>query len=329
MRLRAILFAVVAIVIALGTAQLARNWLAGQRAALEAQKKVEKPVNYVLVAARDLPTGSFVRPEDMTWAAWPEGQTAESYMRKGKDSEQSLVGSVVRSRVAAGEPLTPGRVVKPGDRGFLAAVLSPGMRAVSVSVTATSGIAGLVFPGDRVDLVLSHNIKPPTTPNDPNSGQVRVASETVLTDLRVLAIDQTTDDQNGKPVIAKNVTFEVTPKQVEAIEVASDLGKLNLSLRSLGHPDDQGIVNAAGPAESYTWDSDVSKLLPPPPRRGGAPAKGTAVAERHLTVLRGGSSASDDSSVAERAQPASATPEGGVPVGKPIGTAAGHIGGSS
>jgi pilus assembly protein CpaB len=280
MRFRAIIFAVIAIVIAFGTAQLARNWLAGQRAELEAQKKVEKPSTYILVASRDLPTGSFVRPEDMTWTSWPEGQTSDSYMRKGKDSEQTLVGSVVRSRIAAGEPMSASRVVKPGDRGFLAAVLSPGMRAVSVSVTATSGIAGLVFPGDRVDLVLSHAIK---YENDQSTAGPRYASETVVHDLRVLAIDQTTDDQNGKPVLAKNVTFEVTPKQVEMIEVANNLGQLSLSLRSLGHPGEADIADAG--VTTFTWDSDVSKLLPPPPRPG---AKKKAEDEGpKLTVLRG------------------------------------------
>jgi pilus assembly protein CpaB len=283
MRFRAVIFAVIAIVIAFGTAQLARNWLAGQRAELEAQKKVEKPSTFILVASRDLPTGSFVRPEDMTWTAWPEGQTSDSYMHKGKDSEQTLVGSVVRSRIAAGEPMSASRVVKPGDRGFLAAVLSPGMRAVSVSVTATSGIAGLVFPGDRVDLVLSHAIK---YENDQSTAGPRYASETVVHDLRVLAIDQTTDDQNGKPVLAKNVTFEVTPKQVEMIGVANNLGQLSLSLRSLGHPGETDMADGAA-VTTFTWDSDVSKLLPPPPRPG---AKKKAEDEGpKLTVLRGDS----------------------------------------
>jgi pilus assembly protein CpaB len=294
MRLRAILFAVIAIVIAFGTAQLARSWLAGQRAELEASKKVEKASTFVLVASRDLPTGSFVRPEDMSWTAWPEGQISDSYILKGNDkdknAEQSLIGSVVRQRVAAGEPLSLGRVVKPGDRGFLAAVLTPGMRAVSVSVTATSGIAGLVFPGDRVDLVLSHAIKYTNEPA--NGGQPRLASETVVHDLRVLAIDQTTDDQNGKPVLAKNVTFETTPKQVEMIEVASDLGKLSLSLRSLGHEAD---TTAADAVTTFTWDSDVSKLLPPPPRPGAKKPSGPPAPT--LTVLRGGG---DTESVAAR-----------------------------
>jgi pilus assembly protein CpaB len=275
MKPRVIIFGALALLIAFGTAHFARNWLASQRAAIEAERKPEKPAVRILVAAHDLATGSFLRVEDLRWQSWPDSQINESYLRADRDQSapQSLAGAVVRSRIAAGEPISKGRVIKPGERGFLAAVLMPGMRAVSVPVTATSGVAGLVFPGDRVDLVLSHAIKEGTSPNAPS----RIASETVLCDLRVLAVDQTTDDKDGKPMLAKTVTFEVTPKQVEAIEVASELGKLYLSLRSLGHQDDGAETQVA--AVTHTWDSDVSPLLKPQARRPDGPVV--------VTVLRG------------------------------------------
>jgi pilus assembly protein CpaB len=282
MRLRAILFAGLAIVIAFGTVQLARNWLSKERSALEAQAKVPaKPIAYVMVAAKDLPTGSFLRPADLRWQAWPDDQVDQHYLVKEKSKPEDLSGAVVRLKISAGEPVTAQRVIKPGDRGFLAAVLSPGTRAISVPVTSTSGVAGLVFPGDRVDLILSHQIK---TEHDPNAAP-RTASETVLSDIRVLAVDQTTNDQDNKPVLAKTVTFEVTPKQAEAIEVASDLGKLSLSLRSLAHEGNEGEATMAsiGTAVSHTWDSDVSPLLS---RMEQAP---TPHAAPTVTVLRGGS----------------------------------------
>lgn len=275
MRLRVLLLAGLALVIALGTAHVTRSWLASQRAALAAQmKKPEKAAPRILVAAKDLATGSFIRADDLQWQAWPDDQINDHYLREDKDpgAQQSLSGAVVRLRIAAGEPLTDGRVIKPGERGFLAAVLGPGMRAVSVAVTATSGVAGLVFPGDRVDLVLSHGIKDAAAPDLPQ----RMVSETVITDIRVLAIDQTTDDKDGKPVLAKTVTFEVTPKQVEAIQVASELGQLSLSLRSLARRDDGVAPLPAG--VSHTWDSDVSPLLRPPRAQGDAAI---------VTVLRG------------------------------------------
>lgn len=257
MRLRVFVFGGLALATALGTAHVTRNWLESQRAALAAQTIPAPAAPRILVAAKDLATGSFIRAEDLQWQAWPDSAINDHYLREDKDqgAAQSLLGAVVRLRVAAGEPLSEGRVIKPGERGFLGAVLSPGMRAVSVAVTATSGVAGFVFPGDRVDLVLSHGINTAGSPELPP----RQVTETVITDLRVLAIDQTTDDKDSKPVLAKTVTFEVTPKQVEIIQVASDLGRLSLSLRSLAHHDDDEASLPTG--ISHTWDSDVSPLL--------------------------------------------------------------------
>lgn len=278
MKPRLIVLAALALLVAFGTAHMARNWLAGQREALEAEAKAKRAGTFILVAARDLAIGSFVRVEDLRWQSWPDNDVHDTYLRQGRDKLESLAGAVVRQHIAAGTPVTLGQVIKPGDRGFLAAVLNPGMRAVSVPVTATSGIAGLVFPGDRVDLVLTHAIRD-TRGNAPP----RNASETVLTDLRVLAVDQTTDDKDGKPVLARTVTFEVTPHQAEMIEVASELGKLTLSLRSLAQGEDDAAAKATGEdVVTYTWDSDVSVLLRPQPRHGDGEAPPNVV-----TVLRG------------------------------------------
>lgn len=272
MRQRSLIFVILAVFFTVGTIYFARSWLAGQRPQVAAAPaKVEALGVSVLVAARDLPTGSFIRPEDLRWQAWPEGQLADNYLLKDKDTAESLSGAVVKLRVAAGEPVTGNRVIKPGDRGFLAAVLTPGMRAVSVPVTPVSGVSGLVFPGDHVDIILAHQVKRVIPKGqDDNGDSSMFVSETIQTDIRILAIDQSLGDSEGKPVVARTVTFEVAPKQVEAIEVASMIGNFYLSLRGLAtgtSAGDDGMISEDEPqqrgtrAVSYTLDSDVSLLV--------------------------------------------------------------------
>lgn len=142
-----------------------------------------------------------------------------------------MVGTVVRNEITAGQPITHGALVKPGERGFLAAALGPGMRAVTVAVNNTSSVAGFVFPGDRVDIVLTQEV-----PGEGGGLPLKV-SETILHNVRVLAADQRTaaKDADGKPVLTSisSVTLETTPKIAEKIAVAQTIGKLSLSLRAL------------------------------------------------------------------------------------------------
>jgi pilus assembly protein CpaB len=141
------------------------------------------------------------------------------------------------------------------------------MRAVSVSITAETGISGLVFPGDRVDLIVAQSFRQSSS----ETALMRRASETVLSDIRVLAIDQNIKDKNEKPAVGKTVTFEVTPKQAEVIAVASELGKLSLSLRALALSEDSETDRPAP-----TWDIDVSRVA----KRGGG-------ATEEISVFRG------------------------------------------
>ncbi|MHA1113865.1 MAG: Flp pilus assembly protein CpaB [Alphaproteobacteria bacterium] len=255
---RLIALALAAVIFAGGAALLARNWIDVQRAALTAGLPAAEPARaarHVLVAARDVPTGHFLKRAQLRWQAWPDETVAESYIEKsdGENALDALIGAVVRARIAAGEPVTLGRVVKPGDRGFLAAVLAPGTRAISVTVDATTGAAGFIFPDDRIDLILSHGVKR----GSGEESRIRRASETILRDLRVLAIDQNIDDRDGKPALGKTATLEVTPRQAELITVAAQLGKLTLALRSLAIDD-----NAPPPrAGTIAWDNDVSRVL--------------------------------------------------------------------
>jgi len=268
LRLRIIILALIAVGMASGTVFLAQDWLQAQRDALNAQlaaRQVEEgPEVEVLVAAENLPRGTFVKESNLRWQAWPEDGVSDQYIVRENGRAESdtvfedLIGAVVRNGLTVGEPVTDGRLVRPGDRGFLAAVLSPGHRAISVPVSATAGVAGFVFPGDRVDLILTHEIQ--------RAGEsvTRRASETLLHDVRVLAVDQSVDDQNGAPRVAKTATFEVTPKQAEIITVALQIGRLSLALRSLGVEQDAPKVVEK---RSHTWDTQASRLL----EGGGGP----------------------------------------------------------
>lgn len=286
---------------ATGAALLAKGWLEDRRAELLALQRSE-PVQVetidtvdVLVAAEDLPSGTFLTQAQFLWTPFPADSLPETYFTRARFAEadpdadgpaDGLTGAVIRGALTVGEPLTLGRVIRPGDRGFLAAVLRPEMRAVSVPIDATTGIAGFVFPGDRVDLLLTHQIELP-------GGQKRLATETVLQDIRVLAVDQNTDDTEGEPTLAKTATLEVSSKQAEVIAVALRMGRLSLALRSLArHPDALAAATPmAEPEQTYTWDSQASRLLPPAGRRPNpAPAAAPAPPTVTVTVVRRGQS---------------------------------------
>jgi pilus assembly protein CpaB len=264
MSLRRLLFVLVALIISGVTVIAGRAWLQAEhppQVEVAAPVAPVKPLPMVLVAKGDLPAGQFVRPENLRWNPWPEGGVSANYIVEGKHRIEDFVGAVVRSGLADGEPITEVRVVRPGDRGFMAAVLTPGMRAVTVPVTVSSGNAGFVFPGDRVDLILTFSVKPVPTAgsNGPPQDEHR-ASETLLTDVRVLAVDQRADDQTKDPIVAKTATLEVTPKQAEIIAVATSFGQLSFSLRSLATND---LTDNTKPL-THTWDNEAARLLPPP-----------------------------------------------------------------
>jgi pilus assembly protein CpaB len=234
MQPRAIILIVAALVMVGGTVFFARSWLNSERQAIEASRKrpeKEKPKYFVLVAKVNLPAGTFIKKNHMAWQAWPSDSLHSSYIRRRGFSERSMFGVVVRKHIAAGQPITAGSIVKPGDRGFMAAVLNPGMRAVSLSTSAVSSVAGFAFPGDRVDILLTHRI---------GGRNGRLVSETLLTRVRILAIDQKVTDGDQKARVGKTVTIEVTPHQAEVMAVAANLGQLSLSLRSLTQTDENG-----------------------------------------------------------------------------------------
>src|SRR5262245_31508874 len=268
MNSKRVVFLLLAVILAGATAFRGRPWLQNERAALMAQAGQNReapaaaPTLQVLVARNAIHTGQIVKPDDMRWQSWPQGSLAPTYIVEGKRPLSDFVGAVARGSIAAGEPSTEGKLVLAGTRGFMSAVLQPGTRAVSVPIAATSAVSGFIYAGDRVDVLLTHVLQGQT-------GQ-RSATETILRNARVIAMVQKLDFSPGdKPDIGKTATLELTPKQTELVTLAVKMGDLSLVLRSLQDANDDNRDkpieenSPAEPGDSFTEDSQVSKLIRP------------------------------------------------------------------
>ncbi len=220
-----------ALVVAIVTSLAARALLAGGSApqAAAAAKVIDGPK--VLVAQRALPIGTIITADSLSFQPWPKDLVQDAYFLQDKTDMQKLLGTVVKNPITAGQPVTTGSLVAPGDRGFLAAALGPGMRAVTIPVNNRTGVAGFVFPGDHVDLLLTQTVR-----GEGESQPLR-ATETILKNLRVLATDQSTDQEtvDGHTRVKgfSLVTVEATPKIAEELAVAESIGTISLSLRSI------------------------------------------------------------------------------------------------
>jgi pilus assembly protein CpaB len=294
MRLRTLSLLFLAFLLAGGGALLARSWLAAQRARAIAEAvplALPAPAKSVLVARSEIQRGKILRPEDFAWQVWPSSAIDRNYVVLGTRTPESFAGWVARDMIAGGEPVTEAKIVAPGNRGFLAAALQPGTRAVSVPVTANTAAAGFILPGDRVDLLVSLSI--PGASQSGSGQRDRRAVQTLLEDVRVIAIDQKIETNSSQTVIARSATLEVTPKQAEMIALASDLstenGNLVLVLRSLipAASDNPDPVEAAPPeaqsgaSASFTVDSDINPLP-------SSPARANPQQPAVPTILRGG-----------------------------------------
>jgi len=209
----------------------------------------------VLVAAHPLRAGSLLKfddlqPTEMLTSAMPEGARVDT-----PQDRADLVGSMVRRSLQPQEALLPADLLRPGDHGFLAAVLRAGMRATTVGVDAVSGTAGLIWPGDHVDVILTEVTDDTTLP-----AARRASAETVLGDVRVIAIDQQLmQGAAGSPsdqTTARTVTLEVTEVQAERVALAARLGHLSLIVRAA-----DAAPDAPGEKPSTTWGGDVSPAL--------------------------------------------------------------------
>ncbi len=186
----------------------------------------------ILVARADIPMGQTLSPGDIEWQAWPATTATGNFIRKPDrpGAIENLSGFIVRVPFVAGEPIREAKLVNAKGSGFMAAILPTGMRAVATQITPETGAGGFILPNDRVDVILSRRDKEA----EKAGGGEAHASDTILTNIRVLAIDQNVDEKNGqKVVIGKTATLELTPPQVETLTLAQQLGTLSLALRSI------------------------------------------------------------------------------------------------
>ena len=185
----------------------------------------------VLVAAKDIPLGTRIAAGDLVWQAFPKTGIAEVYVNKvaKPTAGEDFVGMVARSALVAGEPVREQRLIK-ADRGFMSVILTPGMRASAVEVKAVSTAGGFILPNDRVDVILTR-----AAPNAGASGGDPYVSETILTNVRILAVDQQVSDGKGEAaMLAKDtVTLELTPRQAEVLAQSTQLGVISLALRAI------------------------------------------------------------------------------------------------
>jgi len=293
------------------TAFAARTLVVGaaapEAAAVAAAPVIDGPE--VLVATKALPVGTILDATALKFQPWPKELVDNAYYLRQKTDLQSLIGTVVRNAITAGQPVTQGALVKPGDRGFLAAALGPGMRAVAVPVSQNTGVAGFVFPGDRIDLVLTQTVDGQGGA-DPRALKV---SETIIRNIRVLATDQRTDNTAGEdgktPVTTfSNVTVEATPRIAEQIAVAQQLGTISLSLRSLADDSaelEQAIASGAVKVpDGADPKAEKAMLL----RVAGQPQAGNATY----------STGADISRYARRSMPSAPPPAAPVAAGVPV-----------
>jgi len=259
---RNLILITVALIGVVGVVFFTRSFLEGvtQQSQQVQAVTLSAPAARILVAAQELPVGTILTTDHTTWQAWPEEGVNEAYFVDGQQKAKDLEGKVVRSPISLGEPMTKSSLVAQGERGFMAAVLSPGMRAATVKLSPVAGIGGFIFPGDRVDVILTHTI-------EVSRAEKYTAAETVFQNVRVLAVDQRSAAQGDKVQIAKTATLEVTPKMAEKVAMLENIGSLSLSLRSLansgGNPLD---ANPDSPPISrtltHTLGHEVSQFLP-------------------------------------------------------------------
>jgi pilus assembly protein CpaB len=260
-----LLIVLIAAISAIGLAVVLQRALGGKSAAPTAQAAPAptpgKPMTQVLVAKRDLPIGTRLVAADVAWQPWPsdalngafitngaatakpDGKVAEAKAAVaatadqmiGGDPAKVVEGAIVRDPILNGEPITSRKIVRGGEGGYLSVVLTPGKRAMSVSVTSDTAVGGFILPGDRVDVLSTHD-----APNSDGSGGKNTVAETVLQNIRVLALDQSTAaEKDAKSIVAATATLEVGPAEAEVLARAKASGAITLALRAytdLGAP---------------------------------------------------------------------------------------------
>lgn len=250
-----------------------------QVARVEAPPVVAPPPRVrMLVAARPLSIGTLLKDEDFRETDVAADGVPEGAFTGGAASLAELRGALLRRFIDPNQPVIATDVLRPRDRGFLAAVLRAGTRAISIGVDVVTGASGLIWPGDEVDLILTQNLQQQGSNGAESPGR-RVVGETILSAVRVIAVDQqishSSTDAAAARVVARTVTLEVNPEQAERLAVAMQLGRISLVVRSI-----EGVPEASGPRPSLVFGSDVSSALTGPQ----APSPST-----RMRIIQGGS----------------------------------------
>ncbi|MDP3492360.1 MAG: Flp pilus assembly protein CpaB [Hyphomonadaceae bacterium] len=224
----------------------------------EAAKPVEIPTKQILVANAKIPVGKFVAAEDLRWQEWPASANVESFIEQEKQPEglEKMVGAVARFDLVVGEPVTTSKLMHPGTAGFMAVMLTPGMRAVSVEIAAEIAAGGFIQPNDRVDVIVTREVE--TTGANGNSGMQNIRSDLILSNIRVLAIDArygapevegeeeaAPQSGQGQVIIGSRATLELTERDATLLNTAKKAGEIALTLRSIADMQaPQGATNA-------------------------------------------------------------------------------------
>ena len=224
---------IVVLTIALGAGSVAAYLASGSDNRPPPTEPVAQlPTVDVLVAKSDIGLGQTVTPNDMLWQTWPAATAGNSFIRRSErpDATKEITGSIARSPFIAGEPIREPKLIKANGSGFMAAILPQGMRAISTEISAETGAGGFILPNDRVDVILTRREK---NPDSKAIGDL-VVTKIILSNIRVLAIDQAPKEKDGQnSVVGKTVTLELKPEQVTLMAAARQAGTLSLALRSI------------------------------------------------------------------------------------------------
>ena len=222
---------IVVLSIALGAGGLAAYLASGSREAPAPAPVAQIPTVDILVAKADIGLGQSVKPDDLQWQTWPAATASSSFISRASkaDAIKEITGSIARSPFIAGEPIREQKLVKADGSGFMAAILPAGYRAISTEISPETGAGGFILPNDRVDVILSKRERNPDT-----KGPDLTTSEIILTNVRVLAIDQAPKEKEGtSSMVGKTATLELKPEQAETLARARQSGTLTLALRSI------------------------------------------------------------------------------------------------
>lgn len=226
---------IVVLVIALGAGGVAAYLASGYQNAPAPVAPVAEtlPTVEILIAKNDVQLGQALKPDDLQWQVWPAATASSAFIRRDNrpEAQTQIAGAIARVPLMQGEPIREQKLVRAEGSGFMAAILPSGMRAVSTEISAETGAGGFILPNDRVDIVLTRRLKNPDGAKGDND---LIVSEVILSNIRVLAIDQAPKEKDGQnAVLGKTVTLELKPDQVATLSAARQGGTLQLALRSI------------------------------------------------------------------------------------------------